>query len=193
MPKAISVANQAMIAATDNSAVPPSWNRSDYLKAKRMYLVEGKSPKEIGNAIGCPRQKVSSIAHTRGWSALRKQAWQEMEEASDPAALAQAVQADLDDFHRSVSAQSEELTEKAFKMGRAAETPFDLNQAAGAATKLVQLNRLVHGLDKQDANGNTSVNVNFFVAKPLNLPDPKQAEPIEMEIVEPDEMTVEFG
>ena len=195
---ATALLTKGLLPTSDNDIVPYSVNRQQYLLIKRLYLIEGQSPKEISAATGLTREYIGQLASRRGWAAIRRAAFKQLEEASTPQAIEEALQGDLDDFSRSVSTQSEELAEKAFGMGRAAKTPFDLNQAAGAAAKLVGLHRLVHGLDRKDAEGAAGrPTINFFVVSPvdpagaaIDVSPPREEE---ITIEETEEISVEFG
>lgn len=154
-----------------------------------MYLVEGRSPSEIAHEIGAKTRQIQNMASQRGWAALRKKQLMELEATTSDEAISRLAQEEIDDFSRSVATQSEELTERAFRMGRQAETPFDLNQSASAAQKLVQLNRLVLGLDRKDQQQSGPVSISFFVAAPIDRPK----DPAVIDIQEADSgMDLEF-
>lgn len=128
-----------------------TWDRKTRLKAKRLYCIEGMSPKEISKRTRVPVQTVSNWAWRYGWTRKRQEAETKALAQVEDQARAEIVAA-LD----SVAARSEELVERGLDLAESAADEGDAKGFAMAAKGVQSLHavwRQAKGIDAKGAAG----------------------------------------
>lgn len=166
-----------------------SYSRKTRLKAERLYLANGLSPKEIAAKLGITAQAVSNLAYKHGWAEKRRR--------RESQALAHAedrVSAVALDFVESVALQSQELAEKGFKLAREVsgeDREKNFAMAMKGTQIAVQLARQAMGIDAKSGPG-TRDGAAMLVFCRFGDATEKRAEPVEVEARNAEEITLEF-
>lgn len=144
-----------------------SWERVEKLRVKRLFLVSGCLPKEIGEKVGRPAHQVSNLIWKNGWGKLKRIAEEKAEALVESDATASAV-----DFIESIGSQCEEIAETG--LGFARDTIRDKDAKGFALTMsgvktAVGLVRQARGMDAQAQGTSISISAVFGRPEPIQV------------------------
>jgi hypothetical protein len=147
------------------------------IKARTLYLVHNKGPKEISEMLSCNWKALTNLINHRGWAKLRNKNWIKAE-----AEVVAIVENDVAETAQRIAIESEELTIGSLNVLRnsiATGNAKDMQAASGAARNLVDIARRCRNLDNRvETNQGTSTNVNMFVfAAPATVKAEKNITP----------------
>lgn len=122
-----------------------TYSRTLKLKVRRLYLIDGLSPKEISEKTDIPPQAVTNMANKHGWAAQRREAGiKASAQAEDQARAA------ISEALESVATRTEELVERGLDLAEHTADERDAKGFAMAAKGVQSFHavwRLARGVD----------------------------------------------